>query len=121
VADIKNGFHPRGKMGKCLVSAVAAPKALAFGSHLWVPKIRVRVRTCGHGDPLWFRIVISSCKIMPEPSNERFARIVLLHADTGEIWLLRIFYYMMQQAFCRRGTVQPALRETLGVSCGLQF
>lgn len=99
VDDIENGFHPRGKMGKCLVFAAAAPKALVFGSHLWVSKVRVGVRTCGHGDPLWFRDVMANCKMMPEPTKESFARIVLSQTDTGELWLLRIFYYMMQQAF----------------------
>jgi hypothetical protein len=96
--DLDNGFHPNGKSKKCLVFASAAPKALVFASHVWESTCRVGRRACGTDDPLWLRDAMACCKLMPEPSKENFARVLLSSTDTGELWLLRIFYNMLKQA-----------------------
>jgi hypothetical protein len=96
--DLDNGFHPNGKAKKCLVFASAAPKALVFASHLWESTCRVGRRTCTEGDPLWLQDVLAHCRAMPEPSKENFARMILSLTNTGELWLVRIFYYMLKQA-----------------------
>lgn len=95
--EIDNGFHPNGKAGKCLVFASAAPKALICGMNLWVSRIRVGRRVTERGDPAWLRDVVENAPIMLEPSEEAFARFLLTKTDTGELWLVRIFYNMLHE------------------------
>lgn len=99
--DLDNDFHPRGKSGKCLVFASAAPKALVMASHLWEARCRVGNRICNQSEPLWLQDVLAHCRTMPEPSKENFARMLLSPTDTGELWLVRIFCHMLKQAMKR--------------------
>lgn len=99
--DGANEFHPAGKRGKCFIFASAVPKALTFGSAIWAQEIRIGQREAPEHAPRWLNDVLKHSSMMPEPSRENFARLLLTRCDSGEIWLVRVFFHMMAQALCK--------------------
>jgi hypothetical protein len=55
-------------------------------------------RLARENDPLWMKDVLLHSNMLPEPSRVNFARLLLSRCETGEIWLMRILYNMLNQA-----------------------
>ncbi|KAJ9102897.1 hypothetical protein QFC20_004863 [Naganishia adeliensis] len=93
-----NGFHPGGKHGKCLVFKMMVPKALVYGSKSWVRRVSASGRIMDSEDPAWLRDVMGAWRMLPEPSVVNFGTMLLSKCETGETWLMRVFYNMLRQA-----------------------
>jgi hypothetical protein len=96
--EIPNGFHPEGKHGKCLVFKMMVPKALVYGSRCWVQGLSRGGRVTQASDPAWLRDVLQHWRMLPEPSVTNFGIMLLSKCETGEPWLMRVFYEILKQA-----------------------
>jgi hypothetical protein len=93
-----NGFHPGGPEGKCYVFAMAVPKALVCASAIWSKRVSVGSRETVAGDPLWFKDLLVNTTTLPEPSKTNFAKIMMTRCETGDLWLVRVFCRMIEEA-----------------------
>lgn len=93
-----NGFHPSGPEGKCYVFAMAVPKALVCASSIWSKRVSVGSRETVAGDPLWFKDLLVNTRTLPEPSKTNFAKIMMTKCETGDLWLVRVFCRMLEEA-----------------------
>jgi hypothetical protein len=93
-----NDFHPAERDGGCLVFKMMLPKALVFGSRCWEERVAGTGRRTERTDPAWLQDVLLHWKMLPEPSKVGFAKMLLSKCETGELWLVRVFYHMLKEA-----------------------
>jgi hypothetical protein len=98
VKDAGREFHPAGKGGQCLVFKMMVPKALVYGGKCWVERVQATGRKTDRGDPEWLQDVLVNWRMLPEPSIDNFGRMLLTKCPSGELWLMRVFYHMLEEA-----------------------